>query len=294
MNSNKKALIVGLGIGQLYLKVLKDLGCSVVTVDLDSTKSPDYTNLDDVLGMSFDISYIGTPNYTHESIARKIADISNVVLIEKPGVENSERWVKLLADFPRTKFLMVKNNQYREEIKTFRNLFEKSSDIAVCWNRKNCIPNPGSWFTDKSKSFGGVSRDLIPHMLSYYTELADFDKGVNVFVDSKQCHTLETIVDTEYGAIDRNGVYNVDDCCEIQIKNQCLWKFEANWKSGKDDNSSITFRIEDRDYRFELGWCPEEAYKKMLLEIFSNLNNNKFWNDQNRQDLWIHRQLENL
>ena len=44
---------------------------------------------------------------------------------------------------------------------------------------------------------------------------------------------------------------------------------------------------------FELGLCPEDAYKKMIDNHMKNLNNEEFWKEQNKQDLFIHSILEN-
>lgn len=289
-----KALVIGLGIGGLYHKVLTELGYDVITVDTDSNKSPDYTSVTDIQDMKFDLAYIGTPNLTHEPLARSVASFSKIVLIEKPGVVTSDSWKQLISDFPDTRFAMVKNNQYRDEINEFQNLYTKAEHVVVCWHRKNCVPHPGSWFTSKEKAFGGVSRDLMPHMLSYYTTLTEFDKGTTLFASAKQQHTLDSITDTEYGAINREGVYDVDDFCEIIIDNNSEWKLTANWKTDQTDDSSITFVINGEKIRFELGWCPEEAYKKMLIDMTEHSDNDKFWDNQNKQDIWIHEQIEKL
>lgn len=289
-----KALVIGLGIGSLYNKVLSDLGYDVTTVDADPEKSPDYIRVDDITNKEFDLAYIGTPNFTHEDLARKVAPFSKLVVIEKPGVINSENWKNLIKDFPNTRFYMVKNNQYREEITKFKELSEKSKNVIVCWYRKNCVPSPGSWFTTKEKAFGGVSRDLMPHMLSYYTTIADFENGKTWLSRAEQRHTLDSITDTEYGVVNKNGTYDVDDFCEIEIENSVRWHFVADWKNDLIDDSSIYFDIDPRRVRFELGWCPEEAYKNMLIDITNNLNNDEFWINQNKQDIWIHEQIENL
>lgn len=293
-----KSLIVGMGIGNLYLQVLTELGAEITTVDADPKKNADFTDIETAITQSsgiFDTVHICTPNFTHEPLARLLANHAKIVLVEKPGVINSASWKNLIKDFPNTRFYMVKNNQYREEINEFKNLYKKSKHTVVCWYRKNCVPNPGSWFTTKSKAFGGVSRDLIPHMLSYYTKLADIDEGDMYSAFSEQRHTLDSITDTEYGVIDPTGTYDVDDFCEIMIKNQNqYWLLVADWKTDLNDDSSITFDIDGQRIQFELGWCPEEAYKNMIIDITNNLNNDEFWINQNKQDIWIHEQIEKL
>ena len=289
-----KALIIGLGFGQaVYKPVLTELGYEVITVDMDTSKGADFSNLDDAIRVhgKFDTVNICTPNFTHVKLARKVAAMSKIVFVEKPGVANSDAWRQLCIDYPQTRFMMVKNNQYRDSIKQFKELADKSTTVKVIWNNKNRIPNPGSWFTTKSLAFGGVSRDLIPHMLSYYVALTDYNKGNKLYATAIQRHELENIIDTDYGRVDHNGTYDVDDFCEFEFSNNgTKWILSANWKDNKADDVYISFD----DAKFPLGLCPEEAYKVMIETAVSNLSNNEFWQEQLAQDIWIHKQIENL
>jgi len=294
----KKALIIGLGFGQaVYLPVLTELGYEVITVDMDTSKGADFSNLDDAIRVhgKFDTVNICTPNFTHVKLARKVAALSKIVFVEKPGVANSEAWQQLCRDYPETRFMMVKNNQYRDTIAQFKILADQSHTVRVVWNNKNRIPNPGSWFTTKELAFGGVSRDLIPHMLSYYVALTDYAKGSKLHATALQRHSLQTISDTDYGTVNKNGTYNVDDFCELEFKNgNTTWVLIADWKDDKADDVYISFETTSNTAKFVLGLCPEEAYRAMIENAVNNLNNDEFWTEQVAQDLWIHQQIENL
>lgn len=289
----KKALIIGMGFGKaVYYPVLTKLGYEVITVDMDASKGADYSNLEDAIRVhgKFDTVNICTPNFTHIKLARKVAALSKIVFVEKPGVANSEAWHQLCIDYPQTRFMMVKNNQYRN-LEEFKTLVEQSKQVSIVWNNKNRIPNPGSWFTTKDLAFGGVSRDLIPHMLSYYVALTDYTKGNKLYATAIQRHELKDIIDTDYGRVDHNGTYNVDDFCEFEFSNNgTKWILSANWKDDKADDVYISFD----DVKFPLGLCPEDAYKAMIENAVNNLNNNDFWKEQLEQDLWIHKQIEKL
>ena len=289
-----KALIIGLGFGQaVYLPVLTQLGYEVVTVDMDTSKGADFTDIEDAIRVhgNFDTVNICTPNFTHIELARKVATVSKIVFVEKPGVANSEAWRWLCSDYPQTRFMMVKNNQYRDTIAQFKKLAVKSHTVNVVWNNKNRIPNPGSWFTTKELAFGGVSRDLIPHMLSYYVSLTDYTTGNKLYGNAIQRYELKDLIDTDYGSVNHDGTYNVDDFCEFEFKNgDTTWILTANWKDNKADDVYISFD----DAKFPLGLCPESAYKTMIENAVTNLNNDMFWKEQLQQDLWIHRQIENL
>lgn len=283
-------LVVGLGMGNLYVQELASMCSSVDTVDVDKNKNPTYLTAAQ-LRCRYDIAVICTPNWTHESIAREIADKCDIVLIEKPGVENSKAWRNLVRDFPRTRFMMIKNNQYRDAIEHFKELADKSKSMQVIWSNNNRIPYPGGWFTNRKLSFGGVSRDLMPHLLSYYCVLNDHAAGVKVLSKSEQHHNLESIKSTDYGIINPNGVYDVDDFCEIRFKNNNKdWSLIADW----DNKTNSELFIQFDNTRFDLGLCPETAYKKMIETAVQNLNNDSFWLEQLNQDIWIQKQLEAL
>jgi predicted dehydrogenase len=290
-----KALIVGLGIGQLYHSVFASLGYEIDTVDSNPEKNATFKTVDNIVD-EYDIAVICTPNFTHELIARTIASKCKIVLIEKPGVQDSKCWFCLVEDFPNTRFMMVKNNQYRDEIKLFKSQSEQSDRVYVRWNNANRIPQPGSWFTTKELAFGGVSRDLIPHMLSYYCALTDYTQGRKIDAIAIQNYLLSDITSTDYGTVNPNGVYDVDDFCKLEFKNgNTTWLLSANWKTNLDhDDSSISFSMRNSAVRHALGLCPESAYKTMVETAVKNLNNDEFWKKQFAQDIWIHEQIENL
>ena len=292
----EKALIVGMGFGRaVYKPVLEELGYQVITVDL--VQPADFKTVQEAIGVHkhFKTVNICTPNFTHETIAREVAEYASIVFVEKPGVKNSATWQKLVDDFPDTRFMMVKNNQYRREIKQFKQLADQSISVQIIWNNKNRIPNPGSWFTNKELAFGGVSRDLVPHMLSYYCILTDYKKGKRRYDLRDQQHTLKSITSTDYGTIDKNGVYNVDDLCEIGYNcNHTEWKIHANWKDDLGDDIYISFNLKNGAVKHSLGLCPESAYKSMIRTAVENRFNNEFWDEQLSQDIWIHRQIENI
>ena len=285
-----------MGIGQLYKSVLTKLGHIVYTVDQDSSKGADFISVDSaiVTHTFFDTVHICTPNFTHFELAAKLAPYSKIVFIEKPGVTTSATWQKLITTFPQTRFIMVKNNMWRSNITDLQALADKAKNVNIRWIRKNCIPHPGSWFTTRKLAFGGVSRDLMPHLLSLYIALnpkwrIDSVNGKG----SQMMWNLEDIDSTEYGVINPNGTYDVDDKCHIDFGNK--WGCQADWRSMTADDSSIQFIMQDNSVeRFDLGWCPEDAYESMIREAVERVDDYQFWLDQFDIDTWIHERIENL
>jgi predicted dehydrogenase len=189
---------------------------------------------------------------------------------------------------------MVKNNMWRNNIAELAELASQAKTVKIRWIRKNCIPSPGSWFTTKKLAFGGVSRDLMPHLLSLYVAMNPDWKRENVSGQTAmQCWELKDIDSTDYGVVDPTGTYNVDDMCVINFGNK--WRLAANWRSQDEEDSSIVFVMPDNAIeQFELGWCPEEAYHNMIVDAIDNMYNSEFWLKQYAVDTWIHERIENL
>jgi hypothetical protein len=280
---SRNSLIIGMGFGGLYKKVLTELGHNVVTVDPDPGKGADYATFDLVpKDIMFDTANICTPNYTHERIARMVATRCRIVCIEKPGVENAAEWAKLCADFPGTRFMMTKNNQWRDNINTLKELYGTSKAVNFNWINHNRVPNAGTWFTTRRLAYGGVSRDLLPHLLSLYIAVEPQWQDTKWEVrEAKQCWQLKDLTTTDYGTVNPNGIYDVDDYVRLSTPGV---QFTADWKGNAGDDIGIHF-----DGTFiELGLCPESAYKRMMETAINNVAIDLFWKDQYRQDMWIH------
>jgi predicted dehydrogenase len=291
-----KSLIVGMGIGQLYKTVLEKLGHEVITVDQDPSKGARFDSIDKAIihYKTFDTVHICTPNFTHFELAAKVAPYTKIVFIEKPGVATSATWTKLVTEFKQTRFIMVKNNMWRDNIADLVELASKAKTVKIRWIRKNCIPSPGSWFTTKKLAFGGVSRDLMPHLLSLYVAMNPEWRAEKVSGQTAmQCWELKDIETTEYGTVNPDGTYNVDDMCVINFGGK--WRCAANWRSIDEEDSSIVFVMPDNTIeRFDLGWCPEEAYHNMIVDAITNIDNYEFWLKQYDIDTWIHERIEIL
>ena len=291
-----KSLVIGLGIGTLYKEVLEELRHEIITVDL--YKAADYTDIDAALAdhNCFNCVFICTPNYTHEELAYKVAPHSRIVFVEKPGLASAAAWKKLTDSFPQTRFLMVKNNQYRFIIDTIKNYNANLEVIDLRWINYNRIPHPGSWFTDKSKSFGGVSRDLMPHLLSLIAKLVpeSYKTKSKINKEFKQIWTLSEIDSSDYGEVNSQGIYDVDDHAYIEITaGNVFCCLTADWRSLKMDDQSLQIIMDNnKQLYFDLGLCPQYVYKTMIETVIKHCDDDEFWQDQLAQDLWIHGLLE--
>lgn len=290
-----QALIIGMGIGELYRSVYTDLGWNITTCD--TAKPADFSSVEDISGV-YDIAHVCTPNFTHETIARQIAPYCKVVFVEKPGVQTSALWESMCDTFPETKFVMVKNNQFRDNVDELRSIARGSDYIECNWINQNRVPHPGSWFTTKKLAFGGVSRDLMPHLLSWVQVLDPIYDHLDMqHSESHQHFDLDTLTSTDYGVINPNGTYDVDDECAITLRGPTrMFSLRAAWKSpARDDDIALYFYKEGKLLHKEpLGLCPESAYKKMVDEAYKNMYNESYWKEQQALDVWIHSHLQGL
>jgi gentisate 1,2-dioxygenase len=118
---------------------------------------------------------------------------------------------------------------------------------------------------------------------------------MRLFGHAVQRYKLKDITRTDYGVVDTNGTYDVDDFAELEYKNDnCFWVMSSNWKDQVADDIFLSFSMKNSAVKKELGLCPEEAYKKMIETALKNVDTNGFWEDQYNQDIWIHEQLESL
>jgi predicted dehydrogenase len=292
-----KSLIVGMGIGNLYKSVLTNLGHEIVTVDINPSANADYSTIGDAClkHKHFDTAHICTPNWLHSTHARLTAQYSDIVFVEKPGVIDTQAWLQLVSEFPNTRFMMVKNNQWRDNIERMRELMLESDSISIDWLNRDRVPNPGTWFTTKKLAYGGVSRDLMPHLLSLFMALEpEYMTSREIARTIDRRWELSDLTKTDYGKVNENGTYDVDDYLKLNFMcNDRAWGLTANWRTLEEDLRAIKFNLKNGGTEIiELGLCPEEAYQAMIKDAVNSLDDSLFWNNQLLQDCWIHSKVK--
>lgn len=284
-----KALLIGLGgIGKnVYLPQLQRLGYHVETVD--NNYPADHSSLDTVKGV-FDVAVICTPNFTHGPIAEAIANQCKIVFIEKPGLPSADEWLKLCTSYPNTKFIMCKNNLYRNEygsVSDFIQSNKKPTKIEISWMNNDRVPNPGNWSTNRLYSWGGVAFDLFPHLYCFLHKIANKDNVSRVTHFSTKQWSLPELMNTDYGNINPQGRYDVCDYAEENwLYGNCPVNIRSSWKIGFDDQS-IKVYTQDSCYDWSFGLCPDYAYGNMIDSLLS-----EDYDEHIEMDIWIHNNLK--
>ena len=164
----------------------------------------------------------------------------------------------------------------------------KHGVTRIRWINDNRVPKPGSWFTNKNLAFGGVSRDLMPHLLSLYQMFEpNWRTTIPKWTKKEQRWVLSDFDNSDYGEVDPKGTYDVDDFCYIDFGD---FQLCADWASKEGDDIAVHTKTKS----FELGLCPEEAYKEMIVTAIFEHRNDEYWKLQQEMDIWIHQILSNL
>lgn len=291
VNTNgKKALLIGVGgIGSnVYLSELRIAGYDVTTVD--NVNPADHTDIDDVTG-TFDIAIICVPNYLHVPFANKVASYCKTVFVEKPGAPSADQWNELCDRNPNTRFIMCKNNLYRNTYGFLDNVSSVSdiTSIKINWLNKNRIPNPGFWSTNKRHAWGGVALDLFPHLYCQMIKnFGDYSRFERVNHTMMQKWNLENIGGSNYGPVNKDGVFDVCDFATERwlLDGKILVEVTASWKEGIDDQSVVVQTV-DSTYKWDFGLCPADAYGKMI-----EAGQTEDYGVHRQVDTWIHKNLE--
>ena len=128
----------------------------------------------------------------------------------------------------------------------------------------------------------------MPHLLSLYQMFEpDWRTTQPKWAKKERRWNLEDLTDSDYGEVDSNGVYDVDDFAYIDFGD---FQLQTNWRSLDTDDIAVHTQTQ----RFELGLCPELAYLDMITTALWEKTNDKFWQQQMEMDLWIHQVLDNL
>jgi oxidoreductase len=288
-----KALLVGLGgIGSnVYLPELIKLGYTVDTVD-SVVSGATFKDVKQVTS-NYNVCIICTPNFTHDSIARALASRDNrCIFIEKPGLPSSSQWNALCEDFEDTKFILCKNNLYRNNygaVDDFLKGGEELVGIDVTWFNANRVPNPGGWSTQRRKAWGGVALDLFPHLycqlIKVFGGVPEMDRSSHSMV---QQHVLGDLEGSDYGPMHMGGIYNVCDYAQETwyVDDKYPINIKASWKTGFDDQS-IRIYTENSMYQWNFGLCPADAYGSMIA-----VGQTEPYDLHRHIDTWIHKNLE--
>lgn len=185
----KKEINIGImGCGWIsehaHIKALLENGEANVKAvfDVDSEKAVRISNqfsipyvfskLEEFLNCGLDGVIVATPNYTHAEYTKEALKQGIGVLCEKPVALNVSEIKEIIELIDREHAVYVPGfvNRWRKDMQEITHALQKKAVGDICkidagWIRRNGVPRPGTWFTNRKFSGGGVLADLGSHVL---------------------------------------------------------------------------------------------------------------------------------
>lgn len=128
--------------------------------------------IEELFALELDAVVIATPNATHFQYAMEALSRGIAVLCEKPIVRSKKEMNAIiqLSKQMNCPFVPAFVNRFRTDVQIVSELLESKIygeiiQIDAGWVRKNGIPRPGTWSTNKAQAGGGVLMDLGPHII---------------------------------------------------------------------------------------------------------------------------------
>jgi oxidoreductase len=160
---------------------------------------------------------VATPNASHWSLAKAFLATGNRVLVEKPLALPGEIGPHKVDTEGLRRLMVSTPYRHRPDVSRLRGLLAAGAigevrAIAMSWRRRAGIPRPGSWYTNRQLSGGGVLVDLGPHLLDLGLDLLGWPE-----VLIEQC-TLSHADDwTGRSSAWMAGTANDDLPCDVEL-----------------------------------------------------------------------------
>jgi predicted dehydrogenase len=220
-----------------------------------------YENLSQLLNSDIDAVIITTPNFTHYEIAKEAMMNNKHVLVEKPVTIFPAEVEELieLAKLRNLIFMPGFVSRFRKDIQILKqeidnNEFGEIREINAGWIRKNGVPRPGTWITNKLTAGGGVLIDLGSHILDICFMLTNAGSEIDNF---------NLVVEQTLGS--------------IEASQSAVW-FEKNETDGSLADVNVDAAInagmllnKSINMAVSLSWCSDIEYDSTWFYInFAN------------------------
>lgn len=249
-----------------------------------------YTNYRAFLESGLDAVVVAAPNYTHGFYSIMALNSGIHVLCEKPITIHEDEIYKVarLAKENNLVFMPAFVNRFRSDVKELLGKIHQVgtiSSIKAGWLREEGVPKPGSWFTHKKYSGGGVLADLGPHVIDICLNMiSDHDMRD---LRKLKAYMSSSVIDLSKKAkwfgvkLSENLIPDVEDSfkgvCEI---NQCRLMLLLSWNSGQKGDCTFF------DVRGDRG--------KLLLKTLFGYSENSMWGSSTLQFSGTNGQKENF
>ncbi|MGE5632557.1 MAG: Gfo/Idh/MocA family protein [Caulobacteraceae bacterium] len=160
-------------IDNAVLSAVFDINCEQAASAAREYDIPNiYQSFKELVQSDIDAVIICTPNYLHGKHSIMALEYGKHVLCEKPVALSLEEIKNVISVAERNKRLFIPGqvNRFRYDIQKINEIISSGeigqvASIKAGWLRRSGIPRPGTWFTCKEYSGGGVLVDLGSHII---------------------------------------------------------------------------------------------------------------------------------
>lgn len=252
---------------------------------------------------------IATPNYTHAEYSIQALENGIHVLCEKPIALNSKevRQAIKAAEDNNCIYIPAFVNRFRYDIQQLiecvnRGSIGKIIGINAGWLRRAGMPRPGSWFTYKKYSGGGVLSDLGPHVLDICLMLL-MDK-VNIKNSTVKSYYSKEVSNEGanwFETVEENKLpIDVEDTIvgDVYLEEDVLLKFAISWCAPTEGDCTY-FVVKGTQGKVILhtlfGYSNDRLWDKsnlMITDIYGNREEVVFDEDLNTADRAFYNQAQ--
>lgn len=242
-----------------------------------------YDNFEEFITSGLDGVVIATPNFTHTKYTLEALKRGIAVLCEKPVAMHVDEVEQIIQASKENSAIYVPGfvNRWRQDIqKIYKELSARSigelRKVEAGWIRKCGVPRPGTWFTNREYSGGGVLTDLGSHIMDIcmlwigdlkstnfqlYTSICNEEKikqsGAASWFTREDTHTFE--MDVEDTAI-----------AHVSFEQDVILNVKLSWLASVEADCTY-FRIIGTEGRIELktlfGFSNERLWKEDVLRV---------------------------
>lgn len=130
------------------------------------------TSIEEFYLLDIDAVVIATPNFTHVEYSIHMLEHGIHVLCEKPVALHADEIRRIISIEKKNKVIYMPGfvNRWRDDISEVNKIIQENkigdiTEISAGWLRRNGVPRPGTWFTKRELSGGGVLVDLGSHVI---------------------------------------------------------------------------------------------------------------------------------
>ena len=199
-----------------------------------------YDDLDKFFNSGIDAVIIATPNNMHMQYSLQALEHGLNVLCEKPVAFYSHEVKQLMNSAKGKNRLFIPGfvNRFRYDIMKIHELIQSKKiggivSIEAGWLRRSGIPRPGTWFTSKSHSGGGVLIDLGSHVIDICLMMLGDQVPLSVTLITSRQDKREQKLNAQWFNEDYIGEFKVDvedtAVARVEFNNNVLLDLKLSW-----------------------------------------------------------------